>query len=566
MTNSSPPSVWTTPLWLVPTSEKTSRQQHRRRRILTSALALGTISTLSLGCYSLMPPWTLTSLSTLVPSLTTPPPPQHELFGIPNLAGSVDVAFLDIYFNETKDEHSIPVAQDLGVDLGSAFTTFQLDSPDMANSTLTPEEYIRRQRGGSATITRTATAQIARRPHRPADASHMMFGLATSLDRIPGTVRNVARWAAGTGARFVVVLIPRKGGNDNIDDTPSSIAEAEALFAAAGVPDVTFVAQEQESWQDAWENAYMSLITHFHAALSEQHHSGSGGGSSSKARWVSWVDDDTFFPRLSALTAALDTRFDAREPQYVGQTSERYEYVRDGGLVAFGGAGIFLSVPLLDQLLPHAAACRAHRRRDKFAGGDFRLADCIHRWTAAKLSPLEGLHQLDFGGDASGFYEAERPQPLSVHHWKSWHAADMPGIARVGEVCGEACVLQHFRLGGRGGAGGGGGGKQWAMTNGFSIVRYSDGYRRVDSAAAARDHEDAEEIDGAMEKTWDTTRGDAADMWKYSLEPLMDRDAGKRQYMMERMDRDADGNMVVDYVHRENGVGRGLVRVRLMAI
>ncbi|KXJ87226.1 hypothetical protein Micbo1qcDRAFT_236434 [Microdochium bolleyi] len=572
MTISQAPSAWKTPAWLVPTATIKSTSSARRRRIVTAALAIGALSVLPIACFTLMPSSTFAALGTFIPSLSGPLPPQHDLFGIPGFGSDVEIAFMDIYFNETttRDADSIPIAQNLaGADMESAFTTFQLDNPNLtngsssSNSTPSPDEYILSQRKQGA-ATRTVTAQIAPRHNGRVDASHITFGLATSLDRISGTVRNVQHWAAGTDARFIIVLIPRKDGsagddNDINNNGPSSIDEAEALFAAAGVPHVTFIPQQQDDPKNAWENAYMSLITHFHASLTPK-------GGKKTTRWVSWIDDDTFFPSLPALTSTLSTRFgDAdRQPYYVGQMSERYEYVRDGGIVAFGGAGVFLSVPLLEQLALHADACFRHERHDTFTGGDFRLADCVHRWTTTKLSPLEGLHQLDFGGDASGFYEAERAQPLSVHHWKSWHAFDMPEIARVGEVCGDACILQHFRLGGRG---------QWAMTNGFSIVRYSTGYRRVDSIAAARERDvdtqgrtEEIEVPGAMEKTWDTTRRDAKDMWEYSLEPLMDKDSGKRQYLLEKLERDAEGNMVVDYVHREEGVGRGLIRVRLMAI
>ncbi|KAH7024384.1 uncharacterized protein B0I36DRAFT_352625 [Microdochium trichocladiopsis] len=471
-------------------------------------------------------------------SILSTPAPQHELFGIRGFASDVEVAFIDIHFDQTRDEQSIPLVQGLGSNM-APFTTFQLASAPMTNSSLSPEAYISKHVGTRHRVT-AKIPQIT----RPVDASHMIFGLSTSLGRIPETIRNLKHWAAHTNARFLIVVAPHNPAASS--PAEPTIPEAEALFAAAGIPHVTFL-----ETADDWIDAYIGLIAPLHAAVEP-----------GLTRWVAWIDDDTFFPRLSALTAALDSRFDPSRPQYVGQLSEYFPHTAGGGMIAFGGAGIFVSVPLLEQIAPHAGVCYKHRRKGAYTGGDFRLADCIHRYTATKLSVLQGLSQLSLKGDASGFYEAEREQPLSVHHWKSWHHVDVPGVARVAEVCGDACVLQHFRLGGGG----------WAMTNGFSIVKHGAGYGRLmrDDEFDKLEQEEEKagtdvEVSGVMEKTWDTSRWDAADAWEFSLAPLADKDAGKKQYLMEKMDRDDEGNMVVDYVLRERGVGRGLIRVRLMA-
>lgn len=438
-----------------------------------------------------------------------------------------------MYFNETADERSIPIAQDLGSDM-PAFTTIHLDD------TVKPATALARDISTSQHATISVTAQIA--PTTPlVDASHMIFGLSTTLSRIPETIRNLQHWASHTNARFVISVAPHDPSA--VSPLEPTISEATRLFHSAGIPHVTF--HETTDW---WGDAYVGLMPLLHSAIEPN-----------LTRWTVWIDDDTFFPRFSSLVEALDTRFDASLPQYVGQLSEYFPNTAAGGLVAFGGAGVFLSVPLMDQLVPHSRGCYEHQRKGKYTGGDFRIADCVRRYSTTKLSVLEGLSQMDFQGDVSGFYEAERTQPLSVHHWKSWHTVDMPLVGRVKEVCGDACVLQHFRLGGG-----------LRMTNGFSIVRYSEGWGRLLESERLDDVEseewDGKAADGVMEKTWkDESFWDKGDVWDSALAPLTKRDDGKKQYLMERMENDAEGNLVVDYVLREKGVGKGLIRLRMMA-
>lgn len=139
--------------------------------------------------------------------------------------------------------------------------------------------------------------------------------------------------------------------------------------------------------------------------------------------------------------------------------------------------------------------------------------------------------KVDLHGDVSGFYEAGRPLPLSIHHWKSWNHVDIVALAAVAKVCGDECLLSryHFRDG-------------WYLANGFSIFRYSDW-----------DEPDGHSED-AMEETWDLG-GDLEDR----LGPLRPKDPEKESYRLVRSITDM-GRVRQFYVNRTNS-SSGVVEV-----
>jgi hypothetical protein len=252
-------------------------------------------------------------------------------------------------------------------------------------------------------------------------------------------------------------------------------------------------------------------------------------------QWVSIIDDDTFFLSMTNLLAML-SKYPTSQPFYVGALSENKWNIDHGGISAVGGAGFFLTVPLLKEIVPHADECI--KIDNEF--GDGRIADCILTYTTTKMSVEYGLYQLDLHGDVTGFYEAVRPQPVSVHHWRTWHHHEIPAVAAVSAVCGQSCVLQKYRF--RDG---------WRLANGFSVVRYNQ------TAA-----EEAAQLPSAMEHTWMDTIWVIPTSWKYSLAPLRPKNEGKIQYLIEKADVDeAAGTMTSYYVRRVDEVGVGIVRV-----
>lgn len=466
--------------------------------------------------------------------------PRFELFGIRDFAADVDVATLNIKVKD--DVPAAPVKLIPGLssppkvapgtknspqrDASSAYGSPSLASlqrqlpialPALAPHDLSAPTFNLTDLDAPRPGVPPATISLSLPPRRPQpDASRLVFGFATTLDRMPDTLRGLAHWAAGTDARFVVIHEPH---NTTLRPGEPSPDEVRAFYSNAGIASLDLVERDA-----GWGERFVGLV----GELSQR--------VQGKAEWGVLMDDDTFFFDLEAVQAML-AKYDPRLPWYVGALSDNKWNVNNGGLFAMGGAGVFLSRALLETLAPVADSCFPDEGTTD--GGDTLVGECIHRHTTTKLTVEHGLYQLDMHGDVTGFYEAIRPQPVSVHHWKSWHHHDIPAVATISRICGRHCVLQNFRFQ-----------DGWQMANGFSIVRY--GY----NATALQSQHPL-----AMEHTWKLTIWDVDDSWKYSMAPLKERDEHKEQFLMERIvEEDAD-TVSVYYVRRENGVGRGLIRV-----
>lgn len=466
--------------------------------------------------------------------------PRIELFGIPDFAGEVEVATLNIKVKEQASSSSSqytkggpgasksfnqrppsnlrrqgygvvlpsPLQQQLPIALPK-FSTQHIDAPGFNISDLDVNI--------PGIPPATITVPIPKEPGPP-DASKITFGVATSLERMPEALRNFKHWAAHTDARFIVIHEPQ---NTTARPGEPSADEIQSMFREAGINHLFLVESTK-----GWGENYVSLLSWLGATSEEQ------------TEWVALIDDDTFFFDMNSLLGMLK-KYDTKHPWYVGTLSENKWNVNNGGLFAIGGAGVFMSKPLIQAVGPHAEACWADRRGETL-GGDAIVGDCVYAHTTTKLSIEHGLYQLDLHGDVTGFYEAVRPQPVSVHHWKSWHQHDLPTIASVSEACGKQCVLQNFRFQ-----------DGWQLSNGFSVVKY--GYN---------DTELAEQHPEAMEHTWKPTIWDIEDSWRYSLEPLKPKDERKVQFLVEKSFRDEQAETTtVYYVRRENGVANGLIRM-----
>lgn len=357
--------------------------------------------------------------------------------------------------------------------------------------------------------------EFPRKKFQP-DASNIIFGVATMLERMPETLRNIQHWGAHTNARFVVVHEPQ---NVTLRPGEPSAEEMTRLYREAGIDHVTLIEKDA-----GWGERFVSLLGTLHAHMEEQ------------IEWAVLMDDDTFFFDLDAVLKML-SKYDPSQPWYVGALSDNKWNINNGGLYAVGGAGVFLSRAMMATMAPYADSCFPKEGTEM--GGDTLVGQCIHTHTLTKITLEHGLHQLDLHGDVTGFYEAPRPQPLSVHHWKSWHHHDIPAVATVAHACGRSCVLRNFVFA-----------DGWVMSNGFSIIKH--GYNATELAT---------QHPYAMERTWKETIWEVEDSWRYSLAPLKKRDEDKVQFLMERSVVGMDGSVTVYYVRREEGVGRGLIRI-----
>lgn len=269
----------------------------------------------------------------------------------------------------------------------------------------------------------------------------LLFGVATSFDRLVDSVPQLSHWLSHSGARLVAVVVDAAEREADLD-------RLLAFFNGHGVDLV--IARPMNDQLDVNQQ-------HFTVLRDLLHH------STPQTKWICIIDDDTFFPSLFPLSEMLDGQ-DYTAPVYLGGLSDSMWAIQQHGLLAYGGAGVFMSMPLVRQLDPHIEACLAESNTGQ---GDALLKNCIYSQTDTRLTLVPGLNQLDLRGDTSGFYESGR-WPLSLHHWKTWHSAPVDLMAKASDFCG-GCFLQRFRFGG-----------DTVLANGYSVAVYREGIEHSD--------------------------------------------------------------------------------------
>ncbi|THW71579.1 hypothetical protein D6D19_07261 [Aureobasidium pullulans] len=271
------------------------------------------------------------------------------------------------------------------------------------------------------------------------DTGTLLLGTATSLTRLNESLPEMAHWLTNTGTKLLVVL---RDQSPKEEEMRAVINRAEDLGIAVFLISDSSMTGEAESNFGLAEHLY----THVHYST----------------RWIGVIDDDTFFPSLHRILEAL-TPYDPTMPWYVGGLTERHLGISTEGSKAWGGACIFLSVPLLNLLAENHDTYISMSR----TWGDELWRDCIFNITSSTvhLTRLEGLHQLDMFGDLSGWYESGMATtPLSLHHWKSWHYFDVPSAHLVTNITGVDALFQRYNAT-----------DNAVFTDGYSIVQYPNG-------------------------------------------------------------------------------------------
>jgi hypothetical protein len=349
---------------------------------------------------------------------------------------------------------------------------------------------------------------------RPAEGSTILFGVATTAPRLKESLVQMRHWLSD-GKASLLALVP----------TDPMVDEVREQMQAWGIDGVIKVDD------DSFTSRYFNLVDHFQKELQAER------AKRPHIRWVGFIDDDTFFPSISDIVETL-TKYDHSKPQYVGGISEDLHQIGKHGLFAFGGAGIFVSLPLLDQVHAHFSECQQSEK--DVDQGDVKLAHCIYKHTQTKLAMEDGLHQMDFFGDSRGVFESGR-RLLSIHHWKTWYHLDVVRLSQISDVCGEHCILQRWKFPSSSG-------KSLVLTNGYSLVEYQGNVPNL----------------GETEKTWDvnadfrgheaerTFADDEAD-FAHSLAPLRPKlEEGKDKVSYDLIDavRETGGGVRQVYVKK----------------
>ncbi|CAK7231411.1 hypothetical protein SCUCBS95973_007905 [Sporothrix curviconia] len=379
--------------------------------------------------------------------------------------------------------------------------------------------------------------------------SHLLFGVASSHGRLLKALDGFAHWLGGTEARLMAIVQEHDeegeegaAANDNrgkTKDTQQQLAGLERAYRARGVR-LTALPPQNKAARTVVQNHFAVLAVLLEAASPE-------------ARWLGIVDDDTFVPSLYKLDATL-AKHDHARPTWLGALSEDFDAMARWGYMAYGGAGVFVSVPLARELAPHMVQCLQQKKGERVGGpmtiagasssssssffssssgkagwkttGDGLLRDCIYRHSTTKLTVVPGLYQHDLYGDIDGFYESG-VLPLSVHHWRSWYKAPLPAMATVNRLCGD-CFLERFL---------------WnspdtkppvtLLSNGYSITQY---------------HRDVPDLTH-MELTW-SHAGSEFDFSLGPLRPALNETQKKSYRLQEAIVDDKTGTLRQVYVYK----------------
>ncbi|KAL7942741.1 glycosyltransferase family 31 protein [Trichoderma barbatum] len=340
------------------------------------------------------------------------------------------------------------------------------------------------------------TLQVAK-PFPAADLSKAIFGVATTLSRLQDSIPQFSHWMSGTGATFLAIVVDESVMDGDLDSL-ESMYESHDISLTAIRP---------------WDHSFNVNEQHFDLADYSTH----------ETEWAVIIDDDTFFPSPYPITQLLASH-DPTVPTYIGGLSESPRAVEYFGVMADGGAGVFMSMPLMQELDFHVEDCLAESLSRE---GDGLLSNCIHNHTQTELTAIPGLHQLDMMGDLSGCYESGA-FPLSLHHWKSWHRAPVDKMAKIADFCGD-CFLHRWRFD-----------ADTVLANGYSISIYQDGISRADLDLIEGTWDAAMDYEGSMGKM----RGKVEDGKKksYRLIDSEEVDGNLRQVFVYHGASDLDGD------------------------
>ena len=359
----------------------------------------------------------------------------------------------------------------------------------------------------------------------PPDASHLTFGISTTMKRLDGSIPSLVRWLPGTHAKLFVIVTESEGvgvaeGQEGKVAIKANEKQKEELQAKMKGLDMDVTLVHPLELQDEFSEKYFSLIKIMYDNRND------------KTQWITMLDDDTFFPSIPALISMLG-KYDPQEYHYIGGLSEDWWSVTKYGMMGFGGAGIFLSIALADILASNHRFCKDTSHT---SAGDIRVMECIHQLTDTKLETEHSLHQIDLAGDLSGFYESGR-LPLSLHHWKTrgetmfgGKGYNLPMMHLVSDICGD-CFLQRWQFG-----------KDMVLSNGYSIAIYpNDNLRNLRLEA--------------MEETWskvDVVEGSDNHGIDHSLAPTRPRLALDEEKIHYRLVDSGivDGGVRQSYLHR----------------
>lgn len=285
------------------------------------------------------------------------------------------------------------------------------------------------------------------------NASDFMFGVSTTYKRFmnPETtpINEWIFWLTDShghtnGGKLLLMLL---------DATDEELQEVANLLGDVGIDVDVYHSDSAVQMAVRYLTLVPTLFTHPDARYK---------------KWLVTCDDDTFFPNMHGMIDKFNT-FDHTMPMYVGTLSEDVGALERHGSQAFGGAGVFLSLPMAEKITDMFEYCKSDEKileSDSGWGpqGDILLRKCIYENTETRLTQVWDLWQLDFFGHPSGFYEWGI-KPFSLHHYRGggWHTARPGQMTKIAHTCGEDCSMQRFQT------------EDDFIISGYSVAHYPEG-------------------------------------------------------------------------------------------
>lgn len=269
-----------------------------------------------------------------------------------------------------------------------------------------------------------------------ANASDFTFGVSTTYKRFMDSSKSpIKEW---------IFWLTDSHGNSNggklllmlLDATDEQLQEVASLLGDVGIDADVYHSDSRLEMAVRYLTLVPTLYMH---------------PDTPKKKWLVTCDDDTFFPNMHSLIDQFN-KFDHDREMYVGTLSEDSGAVERHGSQAFGGGGVFLSVPMAKKITELYDSCTTPAKiREADSGwgpqGDIILRKCIYENTETRLTTVWALWQLDILGHPSGFYEWGI-KPLSLHHYRGggWHEARPSQVAKLALTCGEDCSFMRFQF------------------------------------------------------------------------------------------------------------------------
>lgn len=331
------------------------------------------------------------------------------------------------------------------------------------------------------------------------NTSIISFGVATSVSRLHEASLQFVHWLKDAGAPLLVISTP----DDHVYSMQSYLRD---LGIAATI----------ETSQDRTPLAFFSLIKRLYETRKPH------------TQWLALIDDDTFIPSLPSLVDHLSSTYRADREVMVTAMSDNIEQIEEWGMQAFGGGGIFISVPLAARLAKPTVWEKCLQLAESRNQGDQIVSHCLNNHTDIRPVFDPGLHQMDIMGGTdtpAGYFESGR-RMLTVHHWRTWFKVDIPKGLLVSKACGAEGLFQRWSFPK----------SNMVLSNGFSIVEYPTGLDAIDFAA--------------VEKTW---KGDES-KFLHKIGPLREplTSADKTSYRL------VDSEVVGDWFVRQTYIHRGI--------